>query len=1249
MSASAITNTLAFTHGGTLRGLEGIITTGKLSSTAALEARGDATFKFTDAERQHVAEDKYLFFDCPQNNGCLTYQGVKHANEPGAGFQFVLVANGKSLVEQADLFGVSDGILMGRQDGAPLEIDVRKLDCKVLVPDCYKPHVDRMVELAQMAGKELDTAKLVFRPIEEVRQLLQEGRRPADPIAAQQALCRELGISAEPTARAINDAAGTVETKTSKVVVAHREELLDRASAPVVRVGPSTGAELVAHMRETPVYLNIQSDLRELFGGRGARSPTPRVLELKDRPEDLAHAVNMLVRMSPHSTYHKAFHAGEVAPAGQPFVGYFELAEIKAQVVRQGSDGQRVGELIDLANSGVVLNKETCQRVMRPSEHVAQMPPPPPLPQQAQMPPPLPAEPEVPSNQPSTAKRTIRDYEIPGAFELTAQGREPRFYDDARLAGEAFYAARREEQPRVVQHRVSGFEDRTGRYENLSVLPVAITALDKDGHWQHIFLDEAPEFRAGYEAARQRMPAKAVETDDWTQPAPVPVPQQQAVSALSFTAEPPRQPEVPTLATQVATEPKGQTVSDQQTPATPPRVQVGQDPNHWVNENAQWHRDVADRRGLTAGIEAQFAEGKTAKQVIKAMGKELEFLPIDDRSNFIVGVRATLGIPSQATSDGQQEFKAWKAEYDKRQALQSATPTQPQKEGPVMNLTRLQIDGVDVGRLAFEKHSTEHGVFVDLTALDRNNQPLAEFNGVDKNDLTKVLGPTVGHEVAKFNGRTGELAGQQLDVPAAEVAQAARGKSPQAVPHHAAQVPQKNAAQQEHSQATRTPEPASKAQGAAEVQAAPVRRMEIDGKEVQRLSYIKMQTPEGLRFDVTAYGSGSTVLGRHPGLSKEELPQYLGETPARNIEIARGRNGSLRGEQLQLRGNEARPQQTLPVNLQLPPRPRPERTVAERPIAPADTAQARQQQQPQPAQSHEAQRSTTSPETPPLAARTEPIVNSIERSNAQGQGGSSQTGKAGERSTEQPAAPATPAHQPGAPENPFLAAPEAPVDPAERRRQELLASLAERFTINAGEYRYRHDQAHVAFVDRDTAVTTHRNEPEIARAMVDLAEAKGWKGLHLKGTEAFRAAAWMEASLRGLKSHGYEPTRADRERLAIRLQDQQINRVEPAQEQTAGRQQQAAAAAAPTQAQQRDEVLVRREEALGVLEAYLKSQHKSPQEIAALLKQGGEMLDKMVAAGKPLPQARVYDINAQRAHTVHVQPQREVNSPARSR
>lgn len=111
---------------------------------------------------------------------------------------------------------------------------------------------------------------------------------------------------------------------------------------------------------------------------------------------------------------------------------------------------------------------------------------------------------------------------------------------------------------------------------------------------------------------------------------------------------------------------------------------------------------------------------------------------------------------------------------DKQPPSRTATPPQPQQEGPTMNMTRLQIDGVDVGRLAFEKHSTETGVFVDLTALDRSDKPVAQFTGVNKDELTNILGPTVGHEVAKFNGRTGEFKGEQLDVPAAEVAKVAK-------------------------------------------------------------------------------------------------------------------------------------------------------------------------------------------------------------------------------------------------------------------------------------------------------------------------------------------------------------------------------------------------------------------------------------------------------------------------------------------
>lgn len=97
-----------------------------------------------------------------------------------------------------------------------------------------------------------------------------------------------------------------------------------------------------------------------------------------------------------------------------------------------------------------------------------------------------------------------------------------------------------------------------------------------------------------------------------------------------------------------------------------PRVTVGNNPDAWSNQNAQANRDIADTRGLTVMIEDAFAQGKTAAQVRTDLKDELKFLDVTEQPGFITTVRASLGIPSQATLDGQQEFATWKQAYDQR-------------------------------------------------------------------------------------------------------------------------------------------------------------------------------------------------------------------------------------------------------------------------------------------------------------------------------------------------------------------------------------------------------------------------------------------------------------------------------------------------------------------------------------------------------------------------------------------------------
>ncbi|MGO9235699.1 MAG: hypothetical protein ACLP4V_17140 [Methylocella sp.] len=115
-------------------------------------------------------------------------------------------------------------------------------------------------------------------------------------------------------------------------------------------------------------------------------------------------------------------------------------------------------------------------------------------------------------------------------------------------------------------------------------------------------------------------------------------------------------------------------VTENLSPAPLPRHQIGKDPEHFTNQNAQADRDLSDQIGLTAAIENAFAEGRTARQVQSTLAGRLNFLPETERAIFVANVRATLGIPSRATADGEAEFQAWAAERTARDAARDSEP-----------------------------------------------------------------------------------------------------------------------------------------------------------------------------------------------------------------------------------------------------------------------------------------------------------------------------------------------------------------------------------------------------------------------------------------------------------------------------------------------------------------------------------------------------------------------------------------------
>jgi hypothetical protein len=111
--------------------------------------------------------------------------------------------------------------------------------------------------------------------------------------------------------------------------------------------------------------------------------------------------------------------------------------------------------------------------------------------------------------------------------------------------------------------------------------------------------------------------------------------------------------------------------------------------------------------------------------------------------------------------------------------------------------------------------------------------------------------------------------------------------------------------------------------------------------------------------------------------------------------------------------------------------------------------------------------------------------------------------------------------------------------PGDEKAKAVPASVARRFLKVETDY-YFPDKTH-AFSDRGDKLATRGTHPEVVRSLVEIAQARGWSSITVKGTEEFRRSAWMEAAQAGLKVTGYQPTALDLAELANRPAN---NRVE---------------------------------------------------------------------------------------------------------
>jgi len=201
-------------------------------------------------------------------------------------------------------------------------------------------------------------------------------------------------------------------------------------------------------------------------------------------------------------------------------------------------------------------------------------------------------------------------------------------------------------------------------------------------------------------------------------------------------------------------------------------------------------------------------------------------------------------------------------------------------------------------------------------------------------------------------------------------------------------------------------------------------------------------------------------------------------------------------------------------------------------------------------------------------------------------------------------------------------------------------------TIGRIEYRFRGDTSRLAFTESTFQLATDTNSPSVARSMVDVAEARNWRSLRVSGNEDFRRMVWLEASVRGVKTLGYEPNPADLEVLKRERESRLVNRIEPARDASGEN----AAGAAPT-----EKGSARggggRKAVLAAIEAVLVAKRVPEKQREAVMAAATEKLAQRHRDGQA-PKVRVYDKAASPQRTVvmpapDVQRTRERAAPVR--
>lgn len=126
---------------------------------------------------------------------------------------------------------------------------------------------------------------------------------------------------------------------------------------------------------------------------------------------------------------------------------------------------------------------------------------------------------------------------------------------------------------------------------------------------------------------------------------------------------------------------------------------------------------------------------------------------------------------------------------------------------------------------------------------------------------------------------------------------------------------------------------------------------------------------------------------------------------------------------------------------------------------------------------------------------------------------------------------------PGSAPAPAAAAPAAPQLPEQSRKPAAYtlepAIISSTYYVEEknGERRYFDDykRSALAMWATPTSVSTKREDMNTVRAMCELAQARGWQTVQIRGSAEFRHEAWIEATARDLQGQGFAATDVDRQ------------------------------------------------------------------------------------------------------------------------